>query len=150
MKAIFGAGCFWHVQFAFDKLGGVIKTTVGYSGGNKENPSYEDVCSGTTEHVEVVLVEYDENKIDYNELLDAFFKMHDPTQHNMQGPDIGIQYRSVIFYFDEKQKELAENKIKEKQKNYVEIIATKVEKAQKFYSAEEYHQKYFIKHGKVC
>lgn len=150
MKAMFGAGCFWHVQFAFDKLECVKKTTVGYAGGNKDNPSYEDVCSGTTDHVEVVLVEYDENKISYEELLTAFFKMHNSTQLNRQGPDIGIQYRSVIFYFDENQKELAENKIKEEQKNYVEKIVTSVEKAPKFYSAEEYHQKYFIKHGKVC
>lgn len=150
MKAMFGAGCFWHVQHAFDKLDGVTKTTVGYSGGNKKDPSYEDVCSGTTDHVEVVLLEYNENQISYEELLNAFFKMHDPTQHNRQGPDIGIQYRSVIFYFDEKQKRLSENKIKEEQRNFDKEIATSVEKARKFYTAEEYHQKYFVKHGHVC
>jgi peptide-methionine (S)-S-oxide reductase len=150
MKAMFAAGCFWHVQFAFDKLEGIIKTEVGYAGGNKDNPSYEEVCSDTTGHAEVVLVEYDEKKVSYEEILNVFFKMHNPTQLNRQGPDVGKQYRSAIFYYNEDQKDLALKKIKEEQNNYVEKIVTEVKKAPKFYKAEEYHQDYFKKNGRVC
>lgn len=149
MKVMFGAGCFWHVQFAFDKIKG-IKTIVGYSGGNKENPSYEEVCSGKTNHAEVLMVEYNEKEINFSKLLDIFFKIHDPTQLNRQGLDVGTQYRSVIFYFNEEQKKLAKNRIKEEQKNYVEKIVTKVLPAREFYKAEEYHQKYIEKGSGYC
>ena len=103
-KALFGAGCFWGVEESFSKLTGVLKTEVGYSGGNTNNPTYETVCIGDTNHAEVVLLEYDENIITYDELLNHFWTCHDPTTPNRQGPDIGTQYRSAIFYFNETQK----------------------------------------------
>ncbi len=149
MNAIFGAGCFWHVQYAFDKLKGV-KTMVGYSGGNKKNPTYKEVCSGLTGHAEVVFIEYNKEEISYKELLDVFFRIHDPTQLNRQGVDVGSQYRSVIFYFDQEQKHLAENKIREQQNNYVEKIVTQVLFAKEFFPAEEYHQKYISKGSGYC
>ena len=141
-KAMFGAGCFWGVEVAFSKAAGVISTKVGYSGGNCENPSYEQVCTGATGHAEVVLVEYDESKTSYNELLDLFFKIHDPTTLNRQGPDVGTQYRSAIYYFSEDQKALASERIKPP-------IVTEVAEATEFYPAEDYHQKYLEKRGKA-
>ena len=118
-KCLIAAGCFWGIEEYFRKLKGVINTTVGYSGGHLNNPSYEDVCTGTTGHAEVVLIKFDERKLLYNEIISYFWKCHDPTQLNRQGPDIGTQYRSVIFYYSETQKKEAEesNKIEEKETN---------------------------------
>jgi peptide-methionine (S)-S-oxide reductase len=148
-KATFGAGCFWGVQAAFDSL--KVKTTVGYMGGNLKNPSYEDVCTDKTGHAEVVQVEYDPTQVKYENLLDVFWKTHDPTQFNRQGPDVGTQYRSVIFYHDDEQKKLALKSKKEQQKKYDTKIMTAIEPAKEFYKAEEYHQKYYLKHkGLVC
>ncbi len=149
--AIFGAGCFWGVEEAFRTTKGVVSTEAGYSGGSYDNPTYEDVCSGMTGHAEGVKVEYDSKKVSYNELLKVFWGLHDPTQLDRQGPDLGNQYRSVIFYFDDSQKKDAKKSLKEEQRNYSNPIATKIEKAKKFWKAEEYHQKYIMKTGrKVC
>ncbi len=147
-KATFGAGCFWGVEAAFQKIKGVIDTTVGYMGGTLENPSYEKVCTNKTGHIEVVQIKYDPSIVSYEELLDIFWKIHDPTQLNRQGPDVGTQYKSVIFYHDEKQKKSAEES-KEKQdrsKKYNKPIVTEITKAKIFYKAEDYHQKYLEKH----
>ena len=144
-KAAFGAGCFWHIQEEFDKLNGVIKTEVGYMGGNFKNPTYKDVCSDKTGHAEVVLVEYDEKKISFKDLLEVFWKMHTPTTKNRQGFDIGSQYRSVILYYTEKQKKEAIESRNNKQKKYKNKIVTEIKKARKFYMAEEYHQHYLKK-----
>ncbi len=145
--AIFGAGCFWGIEAAFMKIKGVISTTVGYMGGDLENPTYEDVCTNKTGHVEVVKVEFDSSVISYEELLEVFWNIHNPTQIDMQGPDIGTQYRSIIFYQNEEQKIKAEeSKSKlEKSKKYSKPIATEITKAKTFYKAEEYHQKYLEK-----
>jgi peptide-methionine (S)-S-oxide reductase len=148
-KAVFGAGCFWHVEAAFRKVEGVINATVGYMGGNLKNPSYEDVCSHKTGHAEVCLVEFDPEKVSYKELLDAFWKIHNPTQLNRQGLDIGDQYRSVIFYFNEKQRRLALSSKEEKQKRYKQVIVTQIVPAKTFYRAEEYHQRYFEKNKMI-
>jgi peptide-methionine (S)-S-oxide reductase len=147
--ATFGAGCFWHVEDAFRNVKGVIDAFSGYSGGNMKNPTYEDVCSGKTGHAEVVQVEYDPQEVSYEELLDVFWNNHNPTQVNRQGPDVGYQYRSVIFYHNEKQKETA---MKSKEKldksgKWKSPIATSIEPVSTFYKAEEYHQKYLEKHG---
>jgi peptide-methionine (S)-S-oxide reductase len=146
-KAIFGAGCFWKPQAIFDKTKGVLKTTVGFMGGTIENPSYDDVCTNKTGHVEVVQVEFDPSKISYEKLLDIFWNNHDPTQIDRQGPDMGIQYKSVIFYTQEDQKHKAEKSKKEQQKILDKKIATEIRPALKFYEAEEYHQKYYEKHN---
>lgn len=148
-KATFGAGCFWGVEEAFRNLDGVIETTVGYMGGSKENPTYEDVCSHTTGHAEVTQVTYDPEKITYEDLLNKFWEIHDPTQVNRQGPDVGDQYRSVIFYHDGEQKEHAETSKRELGISgaYQQPIATKVEPANTFWKAEEYHQQYLAKKG---
>ncbi len=149
-KALFGAGCFWGVEESFSKLRGVIKTEVGYSGGNTINPTYESICLGDTNHAEVVLVEYDENELSFEDLLDHFWKCHDPTTLNRQGPDIGTQYRSVIFYFNEKQKITSiESKNNYSKKNQMNIV-TEIAKAKTYYKAEEYHQKYIKKTGLYC
>jgi len=148
-QAIFGAGCFWGVQVAFQHLDGIIQTTVGYMGGTLKNPTYEEVCTGNTGHAEVVYVVYDETKISYEKLLDIFWNIHDPTQHNRQGPDKGTQYRSVIFYHNEQQRKAAISS-KEKlvsQKIYDKPIVTQIVKALTFHPAEEYHQDYLKKHG---
>lgn len=145
-KAVFGAGCFWHVEAEFLKLKGVIETSVGFMGGNIPNPSYERVCEGDTGHVEVVEVIFDPNVISYEKLVRSFFDMHDPTQVNRQGPDIGYQYRSVIFYNSDKQKEIAA-RVKNELDKSIGPIATKIEKASEYYRAEEYHQKYYQKNG---
>ena len=146
-QATFGAGCFWGVQSAFEKLKGVKETTVGYMGGTTTNPTYEQVCSNTTGHAEVVIIKYDPKIISYHELLKTFFKIHDPTQKNRQGPDIGSQYRSVIFYYNEEQKTIAQNMIKELDSSgqYKKEITTELTKASPFYKAEEYHQHYLKK-----
>lgn len=145
-KAAFAAGCFWHIEEAFHELAGVISTSVGYMGGNAKNPVYEQVCSGKTGHAEAVLVEYDASKISYSRLLEIFWSIHDPTQLNRQGADIGSQYRSVIFYFSERQKAEAELSMKQLQENTGRKIVTQVVKASEFWKAEEYHQCHFLKH----
>ena len=144
-KALFGAGCFWGIEEYFRKLKGVKKTCAGYSGGNLSNPNYKDVCTGKTEHAEVVLIEYDEVLLSYVELLNHFWRCHDPTQMNRQGLDIGTQYRSVIFYYSDEQKQVAENSKKEFQKNISRPIVTKVSQAKEFFLAEDYHQSYIQK-----
>ena len=152
-KAAFGAGCFWHVEEAFRNIHGVISTAVGYMGGKTRKPSYEDVCAGNTYHAEVVQIEYDEKKVSYEELLDVFWRIHNPTTPNRQGLDVGTQYRSVIFYFDEKQRETAikSKESLDKSGKFRKKIVTEIVKAPEFYRAEEYHQKYLEKKGiKSC
>lgn len=149
MKATFGAGCFWCVEDVFRRTKGVTSTTVGYSGGWMKNPTYEAVCTDTTGHAEVVQVEYDPKLISYEELLDIFWCSHDPTQLNRQGPDIGVQYRSVIFCHDEQQEKTAkESKERlEKSGRFKRPIVTQIEQAKEFFKAEEYHQQYYAKCG---
>ena len=144
-KALFGAGCFWGVEEHFIKINGVTKTEVGYSGGKTINPTYENVCYENTDHVEVLQIEFDENIISYKDLVEEFWKCHDPTTLDRQGPDIGRQYRSVIYYFDEEQKLIAEKSKKKYQPNYQNRIVTEISKADIFYKAEEYHQQYIAK-----
>jgi peptide-methionine (S)-S-oxide reductase len=178
LKATFGAGCFWHVEDLFRKTKGVTSTKVGYTGGNLTNPTYEEVCTDKTGHAEAVEVEYDPNEISYDELLEIFctdktghaeaveveydpneisydelleifWNNHDPTSLNRQGPDVGIQYRSSIFFHDETQKQTAQ-KSKEKLNSsgkFSKSIVTEIVPSPEFYKAEEYHQKYFQKHG---
>ena len=148
-KATFGAGCFWGVEAAFQKVKGVTKTTVGYMGGKLKNPTYEQVCTDKTGHAEVIQIEFDNEKISYNQLLETFWEIHDPTQLNRQGPDVGNQYRSVIFYHNEKQKEQAEKSKIEIQKKFDREIVTDITPAVEFYPAEEYHQKYLEKQKKA-
>jgi peptide-methionine (S)-S-oxide reductase len=148
-KATFGAGCFWGVEETFRKLEGVTSTAVGYSGGTMENPTYEDVCTDKTGHAEVVQVEFDPAKISYRQLLDVFWANHDPTTRDRQGPDVGRQYRSVVFYHSSEQKTEAE-KAKSALENsgrFKRPIVTEIEAAEKFYRAEEYHQRYLKKRG---
>jgi|TARA_B110000967_G_C18869221_1_gene554441 methionine-S-sulfoxide reductase len=150
--AIFAAGCFWGVEHFFKTMSGVTAVISGYSGGHTENPTYEDVLTGDTGHIEVVEIEYDEDKISYNELLDMFFKIHDPTTIDRQGPDIGEQYKSVIFYANEEERQLAKNKIKkiDDATFFKEPIVTEVRAATIFYKAEEYHQDFIEKTGRIC
>ena len=143
--ATFGAGCFWGVELTFSKLPGVTATSVGYMGGHKDDPTYREVCTDTTGHAEVVQVEYDSERIQYERLLATFFQSHDPTQYNRQGPDVGSQYRSVIFYHDDIQKASAASMIKELK--IALPVATKLEEAGEYWLAEEYHQKYLEKKG---
>jgi peptide methionine sulfoxide reductase msrA/msrB len=147
-KAIFAAGCFWGVQYYFDQVPGVISTTVGYIGGKTSNPSYEDVCYKDTGHAEAVEIVFDPKKVSFSTLLKQFFHMHDPTTLNRQGPDVGDQYRSEIFYTTKEQKELTEANIKELQSSFTDPIVTKVTEADKFWPAEEYHQKFTEKTGR--
>ena len=151
-QATFGAGCFWGVEAAFRQLPGVIDAVSGYMGGTKANPSYEDVCSDRTGHAEVVQVTYDPQKVSYRALLDLFWKMHDPTTLNRQGPDVGTQYRSAIFYNSPEQQceALASKAELEAAGTYKRPIVTQIEPAKPFYRAEEYHQRYFEKHGVSC
>lgn len=148
-KATFGAGCFWNVEETFRKINGVKSTAVGFMGGKARNPSYDQVCSGSTGHAEVTQVIFDPKTISYKELLDVFWKAHDPTQLNRQGPDIGEQYRSVIFYHNETQKKAAEASKRKYQPKHRNRIVTKISKAGPFYKAEEYHQKYEMKKKNV-
>ena len=151
-KATFAAGCFWGVEAAFSDVEGVLSTTVGYTGGTLENPTYEQVCTGETGHAEAVALEFDPSRIAYEQLLDFFWRIHDPTTLNQQGPDVGHQYRSVIFYHDEEQKKaaLTSKANLEKSGAYENPIVTEIVPASTFYPAEEYHQRYFEKHGRTC
>ena len=148
--ATFAAGCFWHVEEIFSKLPGVVKTEVGYTGGNTEDPTYEQVSSGKTGHAEAILVMYDPEKIKYEDLLNVFWKLHNPTELNRSGPDVGTNYRSAIFYHSSSQKKAAEKSKKEIQKTFEKPVVTQINAAKEFYPAEEYHQKYFEKNGKSC
>ncbi len=150
-QAMFGAGCFWGVEARFAEVPGVTETAVGYSGGHYPNPTYRDVCTDETGHAEVVLLDFDPEKVSYEELVRLFFQLHDPTQLNRQGPDYGTQYRSAIFYFSPEQKATAERVKQAMQKLIRGMIVTQIEPAQKFYRAEDYHQKYLEKRGvKSC
>ena len=148
-KATFGAGCFWGVEETFRNLKGVLATAVGYAGGTKENPTYEDVCADKTGHAEVVEVEFDPSQINYEELLDVFWSNHNPTTLNRQGPDVGAQYRSVIFYHSPEQKSAAEGSRKkiDASGRFRQPVVTQIEPAPKFWRAEEYHQRYLQKRG---
>ena len=149
-KALFGAGCFWGVEESFRTLEGVIETQVGYSGGFTIDPTYESVCAGNTNHAEVVLVVFDKNKISFENLVNHFWNCHDPTLLNRQGPDVGTQYRSVIFYYNDSQKNLSNQSKIENSKKFKSKIVTEITKAKEFYKAEEYHQKYIQKTGLHC
>ncbi len=144
-KVSFGAGCFWQVEAAFRSREGVVDTAVGYEGGHVPNPTYEQVCTGTTGHAEVCQVTYDPERLSFQELLDLFWEVHDPTQVNRQGPDIGTQYRSVIFFHSDEQRELAESSKRAQQARHSEPIVTSIEPATGFYMAEDYHQCYLEK-----
>jgi peptide-methionine (S)-S-oxide reductase len=148
-KATFGAGCFWGVEELFRNIPGVISTSVGYTGGTTENPTYEDVCTDKTGHAEVVDIDFDPNEVSYSDLLKVFFENHNPTTLNQQGPDVGTQYRSAIFYHDDEQKNQAEQmkkKLDQSGKLHKPIV-TEITAAKTYYPAEEYHQKYLQKRG---
>lgn len=151
-KATFGAGCFWGVESFFREVPGVIDAVSGYAGGHVANPNYRQVCTGATNHAEVVEVTYDPQKVEYEKLVDLFFKMHDPTQLNRQGPDVGTQYRSAIFAHSADQARIAKAKIAELSVSgkFHRPIVTTVEDAPPFWRAEEYHQRYFEKNGGSC
>ena len=148
-KATFGAGCFWGVEDVFSQINGVISTAAGYSGGNHKNPNYKDVCTGTTGHAEVVHLEYDSSTVSYETLLQAFWDNHDPTTLNRQGPDVGTQYRSVVFFHTPEQQISADSfKVQlEKKDQFKRPIVTEITEATTFYRAEDYHQKYLEKQG---
>lgn len=151
-KAAFGAGCFWGVEETFRTTKGVVSTAVGYMGGHTENPTYQDVCSGQTGHAETVEITYDPSEVSYEELLNVFWNAHDPTTLNRQGPDIGEQYRSIIFYYDDDQEKVARASKEELNKSgvYGREIVTEIVPASnyKFYMAEDYHQQYLMKRGR--
>ncbi len=148
--ATFAAGCFWGVESRFASTPGVTSTAVGYMGGDTENPTYQDVCNNTTGHAEVVQLEFDDQKISYDTLLDIFWQMHDPTTLNRQGPDIGDQYRSAIFYHDDHQRIMAEQSkvVLDKSGIFGNPIVTEITPASRFWRAEEYHQQYHAKNGR--
>jgi len=147
--AIFAAGCFWGIEAAFRQVDGVQEVTSGYTGGNLENPSYQDVCGGKTGHAEAVRVEFDPQEVSFSELLEVFWSIHDPTTLNRQGPDVGHQYRSAIFFTSPEQETAAAQSIKSlnEKKVFPRPIVTELKPASTFYPAEEYHQRYFEKHG---
>ncbi len=151
-KATFAAGCFWGVEAKFRAIEGVVDAAVGYTGGRKENPTYSEVCSGRTGHAEAVQVEFDPAVVSYEQLLEVFWNIHDPTQLNRQGPDIGSQYRSAIFYHTPEQQAaaLASKAALEQSGRLRRPIATEIVPAQTFWRAEEYHQRYHEKHGGAC
>jgi peptide-methionine (S)-S-oxide reductase len=152
-RATFGAGCFWGVEAAFARVKGVIRTAVGYMGGHTDHPTYEDVCSGTTGHAEVVEVVFDPAVVSYDDLLGIFWEIHNPTTRNRQGPDVGAQYRSVIFYHSDTQRSTAEasKERTDTSGRFRGPIVTEISPAQTFWRAEEYHQQYFKKHGRsIC
>ena len=144
-KALFGAGCFWGIEEYFRKIPGVKDTKVGYSGGFTKNPTYETVCGGMTEHVEVLQLDFDDNEISYEKLLDYFWMCHDPTTLNRQGPDIGRQYRSAIFYYSDIQKNIAKKSKIKQQPKFNNNIVTEITKANTFYLGEDYHQRFIQK-----
>jgi peptide-methionine (S)-S-oxide reductase len=144
-KATFGAGCFWQVEMAFQELDGVIDTAVGYEGGHVDNPTYEQVCTGTTGHTEVCEVTFDPERVSFEDLVEKYLEIHDPTQLNRQGPDVGYQYRSVIFADGDEQTEVARQVIERSQERFRNPIMTTIEPAQTFWRAEEYHQCYLQK-----
>jgi peptide-methionine (S)-S-oxide reductase len=148
-KATFGAGCFWGIEETFRRVPGVVETAVGFMGGTLANPTYEDVCTGRTGHTEVVQVTYDPEKVSYRDLLNVFWNAHDPTTLNRQGPDIGTQYRSVIFFHTPEQEAAARESKEEmdRSKRFKRSIVTAIQPAGEFWRAEEYHQQYFAKRG---
>ena len=150
-KATFGAGCFWGMEETFRNVKGVLSTSVGYAGGTQENPTYQDVCTDRTGHAEVVEVEFDPSQVSYDQLLDVFWSNHNPTTKNRQGPDVGTQYRSVIFYHSPEQQSAAKaSKEKlEKSGRFIRPIVTQIEPASTFWRAEEYHQRYLQKRGQA-
>jgi len=143
--AVLALGCFWGPEIKFGKLEGIVKTEVGYCGGNSATTTYEEVCSGSTNHAEVVKIEFDPKKISYEKILQYFFEIHNPTTLNAQGPDIGTQYRSEIFYINEYQMKIAEKIIEEKNKKFSGKVVTKLSKLNNYCKAEDYHQKYLEK-----
>ena len=143
--AILGLGCFWGPEIKFSKLDGVIKTEVGYCGGNSSQTNYNEVCAGETNHAEVVKLEFDPTIISYEKILEIFFKIHDPTTLNSQGPDFGTQYRSEIFYLNNKQKKIAEEVLSDINKKLSGKVVTKISLLKNYCPAEEYHQKYLEK-----
>ena len=143
--AVLALGCFWGPEIKFSKLEGILKTEVGYCGGNTETTTYEQVCSGNTNHAEVVKLEFEPSKISYEEILNYFFEFHDPTTLNSQGPDIGTQYRSEIFYINDDQKKIAEIVLEKYNQKYNGKIVTKISKVNNYCKAESYHQKYLEK-----
>ena len=145
----FGAGCFWGVEAAFRQIQGVTSTAVGYLGGTVENPTYQDVCTGSTGHAEVVQVEYDPAQVAYEDLLDVFWKCHDPTTLNRQGPDVGAQYRSAVFFHTPEQEAAAKVSKEKVQVHFKRPIVTEITPASTFYRAEEYHQQYLEKRGQA-
>ena len=148
-KAMFGAGCFWGVEAAFRKVPGVTDVACGYSGGTVPNPTYRQVCSDRTGHAEVVEVDYDPGRVSFEQLLDVFWEIHDPTTPNRQGPDVGSQYRSAVFYHTPEQRDAALQSVRRLNESgrFRRPVVTQVEAAGPFYRAEEYHQRYFEKHG---
>ena len=144
-KATFGAGCFWQVEVAFREVDGVVDTAVGYEGGHVDNPTYEQVCTGRTGHAEVCQVEFDPRRVSYEELVDRFWGLHDPTQRDRQGPDVGTQYRSAIFTHSDDQVEAARRSLERAQRRFRKPITTTIEPATGFWIAEEYHQCYLEK-----
>jgi peptide-methionine (S)-S-oxide reductase len=148
--ATFGAGCFWGVEAAFRQIPGVLEVTSGYTGGRVARPTYQDVCTGRTGHAEAVQITYDPQQVSYETLLDAFWKIHDPTTPNRQGPDVGSQYRSAIFTHDAEQQRLAQESRTREQSNQKAPIVTEIVPAAEFYPAEDYHQRYFEKNGVAC
>jgi peptide-methionine (S)-S-oxide reductase len=146
-QATFAAGCFWGVEAEFRQIPGVIATTVGYTGGRGERPTYEQVCSHTTGHAEAVLVEFDPAQVSYEELLDAFWRLHDPTQLNRQGPDVGDQYRSAIYFHSPEQEAAAKASRESAQERVSKPIVTEITEAPEFWAAEDYHQRYLEKRG---
>ncbi len=150
MKATFAAGCFWHVEDLFRKVKGVSSATSGYTGGAMPSPSYQDVCTDRTGHAEAVQVEYDPEQVSYDELLKVFWENHNPTTLNRQGPDVGSQYRSAIFYHDAEQEKAAKEYVKKLQESMPEKkVVTEITLAKEFFKAEEYHQRYFEKQGLI-
>ena len=149
-KATFAAGCFWGVEAAFRQLAGVTGTRVGYTGGHTEDPSYADVCSDTTGHAEAVEVTFDPGQVSYDELLDLFWRSHDPTQGNRQGPDVGSQYRSAIYFDSPEQEEVAVASKARVQARLPNRVTTEVVPVETFYEAEDYHQQYFEKQGRTA
>jgi methionine-S-sulfoxide reductase len=145
--ATFGAGCFWGVEYVFERVPGVVSTEVGYAGGHTDHPSYRDVCSHTTGHAEVLRVEFDPSVVSYDQLLEVFWAMHDPTQVDRQGPDVGDQYRSAIFTHSDEQRQAAEASRDRAQSRLGRPIATEITAAGPFWPAEDYHQRYYDKNG---